>query len=500
MRSTVRRATLATVFTLAAATPASADPIVALGSGDGAPSAVTDQNGALHAAWAVPQDRREAIATCTIPAGGTTCTPGLVGGFPGLLDNPHLLQRADGTLVLIVSGTDDGANHVTFATTSGDGGASWSAPAIVGRGLFEVDDAVLTPDGQAADTLSQVDDVAWQRVPVSGPAETRSVSLENEPDGSDTSYRFRPSVLFAPDGRPMVAAASADNGFRFRVLGAGADPYANASWTPWGAAPRVRGVAGATGFGPNGVWALVERSIGAGQGQDLYRFSGTRFVRPRSLGTIGGPPQSNDLGQKTIGSASDFTEDAGGRLHAAWDTYGTCGAKRHCFFYRRNEPRGFGPPVTYPLPLGQTPDALQLAPNAGGSGWMVWASGVGNGRPMFATPLATPPRGSRLGSKRVAHGPRATLPTRYGCVTAGGAYHARLLVSGRRRGVRITSVRFSFDGGGAPSATDRRAPYRHTFHLPFAAGERHVAEASVTYRRDGRPGHARVGRAIVMCP
>jgi hypothetical protein len=33
-----------------------------------------------------------------------------------------------------------------------------------------------------------------------------------------------------------------------------------------------------------------------------------------------------------------------------------------------------------------------------------------------------------------------------------------------------------------------------------APGERHVAEARVTYRRGGRSGHTQVGRAIVMCP
>jgi hypothetical protein len=498
MRITVRRMALVAVAgALGACAPAQADPIVALGTGDGPASAVTDQNGSLHAVW---RAGKAALATCTVPAGGTACTPGTIGGFPGLLDDPHLLQRADGTLIVIVSGGDANSADVTFSVTSGDGGATWSAPAVVGRGQFEVEQAILTPDGQSADTLSPVPQLMWQRVPVAGPVETRSVALEPEPDGTGTTYRSRPDVLFTPDGRPMVAASSASSRVGFRVLKAGADPYANASWTPWSAAPRLSGIDAVTAFGPNGVWALVQRGVAAGQGQELFRFAGARFVRPKSLGTIGGPPQSNDLGRKSIGSTNDFTEDAGGRLHAVWDTYGTCGAQRHCFFYRRNEPRGFGPVVTYPLPLDQSPDNLRLAPNAGGSGWMVWTSGLGAGRPLFATPLATPPRGSRVGSRRVARGPRVTLPTRYGCVPPGGRYLARLLVAGRARGVRITSVRFSFDGGGAPSATDRRAPYRHSFRLPFAAGERHVAEARVTYRKGARTGHTQVGRAIVMCP
>ena len=75
----------------------------------------------------------------------------------------------------------------------------------------------------------------------------------------------------------------------------------------------------------------------------------------------------------------------------------------------------------------------------------------------------------------------------------------RALLSGRRRGVSITSVRFSFDGGQL-ARTDHRAPYRIVYHLTFPAGTRHVAEALVTYRLNGRTRHTSIGRAIVMCP
>ena len=46
----------------------------------------------------------------------------------------------------------------------------------------------------------------------------------------------------------------------------------------------------------------------------------------------------------------------------------------------------------------------------------------------------------------------------------------------------------------------RRAPYRIVYRLTFAAGTRHVAEARITYRLNGRTRHTSVGRAIVMCP
>jgi len=60
-------------------------------------------------------------------------------------------------------------------------------------------------------------------------------------------------------------------------------------------------------------------------------------------------------------------------------------------------------------------------------------------------------------------------------------------------------VRFSFDGE-EPSGTDRRAPYRATFWLPFASGTRDVASATVAYRLGGsRLRSATIGRTFVMC-
>ena len=38
------------------------------------------------------------------------------------------------------------------------------------------------------------------------------------------------------------------------------------------------------------------------------------------------------------------------------------------------------------------------------------------------------------------------------------------------------------------------------YRLNFPAGTRHVAEARMTYRLDGRTRHTSVGPAIVMCP
>jgi hypothetical protein len=498
---------VAAACALALPAAARAEPLVTLGPTAGPPSAVTDAAGTLHVVWHTYEQEPgpDMLSYCRVPAGGTNCTPTLLRGFPSIVvGNPHLLLRPqDGALIIVVPGNDQLARNVTFVLISVDGGSTWSGPTLAGVGQYDIDQAALTPDGTAVDTLEDsVQHMAWQRVPLAGPPEQRLVSLTAEPNGSNTGFVFDGNAGFLPDGRPMVVGRSpdVDGGIRYRVLRAGAAAYVNGSWTPWSAAPALGGIFVDVGFGPNGIWALTHDSILAGQRLKVWRFNGRRFARPRSLGTIGGRATSNVLGVKLVsGSAVDFAEDAGGRLHVAWGRDDVCGARRHCLIYRRNEPRGFGPPVVYPLPLGMDePHDVVLAPNEGGSGWMVFRPG-GGGASSFALPLVTPPRGSRIGSRRLGRSRRVTVPTHYACIAPGGRFVHRLLVTGRRRGVRIVSVRFSFDGGQL-ARTDRRAPYRVAYHLPFAAGTRHVAEAQVTYRLGGRARHTSVGRAIVMCP
>lgn len=223
---------------------------MSLGPTAGVPSAVTDGAGTLHAVWHTyeQQGGPDMLSYCRVPAGGTSCTPTILGGFLSNVGVPHLMLRPqDGALIIIVPGTDDHSNHVTFALTSGDGGTTWSGPAIVGIGQHDIDHAALTPDGSAVDTLEDfVTHMSWQRVSIASPPtppEQRLVSLTAEPDGRETSFVNSGNLSYLPDGRPMIVAESPDvgAGIRYRVLHAGADPYANASWTrgrphrPWAA-------------------------------------------------------------------------------------------------------------------------------------------------------------------------------------------------------------------------------------------------------------------------
>jgi hypothetical protein len=258
-----RAVRLFVVLAACALTPcaaAGAEPLVSLGPTAGPPNAVTDGAGTLHVVWHTYEQEPgpDMLSYCRVPAGGTTCTPVLLRGFPSInVGNPHLLLRPqDGALIVVAPGNDAQARNVTFVLSSTDGGTTWSGPTIAGVGQYEIDRVALTPDGSAVDTIEAfVQKMSWQRGPVAGPPEQRIVSLTTEPSGRDTGFVFDGSVGFLPDGRPMVIGYSPNvgAGSRYRVLRPGADPYVNAAWTSWSAAPALGGIHVDPAFGPNGI-------------------------------------------------------------------------------------------------------------------------------------------------------------------------------------------------------------------------------------------------------
>ena len=69
--------------------------------------------GTLHAVWHTYEHLGgpDMLSYCRVPAGGTTCTPTILGGFLSIVGVPHLMLRAhDGALIIVVPGTDDHSN------------------------------------------------------------------------------------------------------------------------------------------------------------------------------------------------------------------------------------------------------------------------------------------------------------------------------------------------------------------------------------------------------
>jgi hypothetical protein len=482
----------------ALAPAAGAEPISQLGQGL-YPSAVTDATGTLHVVWnTFTQATPAPTAYCRLPAGAATCQPIALplppGGGDTIAGRPHILFRpADGALFVVVSAVNASAN-TTYEYASGDGGATWSGPSVIGTGIGDVVRAKLTTDGTAVDLLSPEGGLVWQRAPLGGAPETRTIDLRA---GSSFGSGFATGAELTtlPDGRTALFGQDHTGRLALRALAAG-DPYAQATWGSWSLLPAPGSLWGLSS-GPTGTWLLGHQ----GTRLRVRRWNGRRFTTPRTMGTLAGVG-GGDVGQSTGSGPSDLSVDLAGRVHVAWlPGTNACGAV--CFAYRRSEPYGFGPTFYYPIGRAgsPTPDALAIAANAGGSGWIVYndrALGAGGGH-LFAVPLVTPPRYSRTGSRVLGHHRRITLPARRGCIRTGSRFVHHLDLSGLRGGVRIVSVRFFFDDGQL-ARIDRHAPYRVTYRLTFPALSRHVAAARVTYRSGGRLRTATIGRMIVMCP
>jgi hypothetical protein len=492
-RRVVRAAAIALTLAACGAAPAAAEPITELAQG-AQPSAVTDAAGTLHVVWRQFQFPGH-LLYCRIPAGGGPCVP--VQLAQNVAGAPYLFVRPqDGALIVVFPVTDETlGGNATGVVASADGGTTWSAQASVGAGLPDINDAKLSLDGGFVDTVAFTSDtVLFQRVPVAGVAERRVVAL-----GEKHDVRV-PRVTHLPDGRPAVIAHFAEGRLGVRAPAAGADVNEAASWGPFGAWHLLRGADASAGdVGPTGTWLLTTEEHRTSNGTlpvRIWRWGTHGFEHPHTIGALArGASQAIGGAQDTNLVALDV--DLAGRLHAAWPLNRSACRGEQCIVYRRTDRNGFGPPIVYPLGPAQGDVMLRfsVAANAGGSGWLVWSDLSDRIR---AVPLVTPPLGSRVGSRRIGRR-RVTIPDFYGCVPSGGRFVHRLDVDGRR-GAQIVSVRFFFDAG-QPARTDRRAPWRVTFTLPFAPGTRHVAGAIVRYRLSGRRTvrSVRIGRTFVMC-
>jgi hypothetical protein len=489
----VRAALLAALVLAVGAAPAAAEPVLDLGQGE-QPSAVTDAAGTLHVVWRDPATANVPLMYCRVPAGGTGCAP--IPLVLGAQWAPRLLLRPqDGALVVVYPGLDDGSALRTMMTASLDGGATWSPRRPVGTGLSVLDGAALTPDGAFVDTVgaTPTGDVLFQRVSLAGGTEARVVVLASR------QGLARSRVTHLGDGSVVVTAHDGAGRLVTRVAAAGADPDDPAAWGLSTAFRRLRDADAADAdAGPTGTWLLATDLVRTRPGSRpvrIWRWRSRGFEGPRTVGALARGAAS-EIGQAQDTNVVSLDVDLAGRLHAVWPLpRANCGG-RLCLVYRRTDRNGFMAPVVLPVASPtETVEHFQPAANSGGSGWLVLDTTTSRIR---AVPLVTPPRGARVGSRRLGR-LRVSVPDYFGCVPSGGTFTHRLRVDGRR-GTRIVSVRFFFDAG-VPARTDHRAPWAVRFRLGFAPATRHVAGALVRYRLPGRSQvrTARLGRTFVMC-
>jgi len=479
------------------AVPAGAEPVLDLAQGS-APAAVTDEAGTLHVVWRDVSVFSQPLRYCRVAAVAPACTPVDISSHVG--SDPQLVLRPqDGALIaMYVTDSDDAAlDDATMAVVSLDGGTTWSAPTPIGfEDIENIDRAAPSADGGAVDTVASLGDrVLFQRVPLGGGAERRTVELGPREDV------LVPRVTHLPDGRPLVIAHYADDRLGTRVPALGADPSDPNAWGSFRQWRTLRDAdASAADSGPTGTWLLAtvihRRTPSGGLPVRIWRWGSRGFEDPRTIGALN-RAAGQDVGESPGTNDLALDVDLAGRLHAAWGVAPRACRGQHCIVYRRTDRRGFGPPIVYPI--GTAPGDVQrrfgIAANGGGSGWIVWGT---HSNRIRAVALVTPPLGSRVGSRRIGRR-RVTIPDFYGCVPSGGTFVHSVRVDGRR-GAQILSVRFFFDAG-QPARTDRRAPYSLRFRLTFPPGSRHVAGAVVRYRVPGRKGvrSVRLGRTFVMC-
>ncbi len=376
MRRVRRRwATVAGVLAaLLAAVPASAAferAPVDLGPGDGnSPSVAIDAAGTAHVVWGIAEDL---MGYCALPRGARSCAASARLSLDARVGRPEILRRAQDGLLIVVAGRDDfdsDPDESVWAFTSADG-VTWAGPVQIGLGVGEFDAAALTADGQAVDLLESDTGVNdFQRAPVAGPPTASVLNLATTPAGTTTAYDYPGDLVRMRSGATLALLGSPADGFAHRVL-TGADPFADASWSPW-PAKRVttesddpRGASG-----PRGTYVMYEVHVldqvyGAAP-QVVRRLRGTRWARPRGL--------FYEVNANTTNTA--LAQDPGGRLHAA--IVGTTDSgRRTCIAYARSRRhRWFSRAVSVHQTVkdADRPGRVRLAVGPRGRGVVAWAT------------------------------------------------------------------------------------------------------------------------------
>lgn len=302
--------------------PAPAPPSVTLSGNGWKPDVLVDAAGTAHVVWVDNVDASGAdlpndlLHYCRLPRGATACSnPNQTPFDPASTPTddfagPRILQIGDGLVVLtsrypaVVQHPDgETSDRTLYASTSTDGGTTWSPPAIVGTQQASGDAIVF---GGAAPRIGVVSDTetggtAFQSVVPGQYTRARAILGPGDQayDGS----------LALEGGQPVTAFSDLGNRTYIRRLPPGGDPADATAWTTsvveGAEEPRLTS-------GPKGLFLLSREGI-----QKPY------VVRPVIDG-VAGAPTPLELPSTSTGSARDLVQDPGGALHAVFgDGIGT---------------------------------------------------------------------------------------------------------------------------------------------------------------------------------
>lgn len=298
---------------LARTGPEPAPPSVTLSATGWKPDVHVDAAGTAHVVWVVggpPAENgvgNDQVHYCRIPRGAKACdNPSLTPFDPATTPSedfagPRILQLGDGLVMLtqrypVVRDHPDGAtsDSTLYASTSTDGGTTWSAPVIVGT---------QGPQGGAL-----VWGGAAPRISVISDTQTGGTVVQTVTPGQYTRARalLGPgneaySGRLALDGEQPVAAFTDLSGYAVvRRLPPGGDPQDPDAWSR-AVVPDLDAVDLAGG--PAGVYLFGRRPSG-----------GPWSVR-RVVDGLPGPAAGLPVPPNGTGPIRDFTQDASGTLH-----------------------------------------------------------------------------------------------------------------------------------------------------------------------------------------
>jgi cytochrome c5 len=364
-----RRASLTAVVLAAAAAPAQAAAPMDLGAGV-APSVVVDRAGTAHVVF----DAEGGEVYCRIPRGAHACDLGMSLPLTGDISDtaPTILQRSsDGALLIVQAVKSEDDVGTTYVRSSGDSGATWSAPAAIATGDYGFSSVALAPNGASVYTLSFADDsVRFVNAPFGG-GETRVLNIVS---AGETPFYGRMTVL--PDGRILAVSGDVGSPLHWRMF-TGGDPFDINAWSRQGTVSGINEPELVSG--PRGTFLFDQRSLAAQRTGSFaapfaFRSLDTKKLRWRKARTAGAD-------RSVFGGDSTAFQDARGRLHVAASVNVAGSAK--CVVYARTGVKSkqwFGKTtVLFHTRSGnRAPRRVRIAAGRTGSGIAVWQDATGH--------------------------------------------------------------------------------------------------------------------------